>query len=549
MSAFDKPLMVQSDRTLLLDVHSPSSEKCRNEIIAFSDLIKSPEHIHTFLITPLSIWNALSSSLKEEEIISTLKRWSRYEIDNRVLFFISDMAKRYGEFVLESTDNDDYYSLKCKSKEFFLFIKKDESISKYLKEGEEENSFLLNKIYRGTIKERMIKKGFPITDNLPFKESEPFIFKTKENLILRDYQEKARDAFLNSGKYGTIVLPCGSGKTVVGISIMEKIGKKTLILCPSVTSLHQWKNELLDKTNIKEEDIGEYSSEKKEIRNITLSTYQILIHRDSTKDEESISAYPHFSLFSKNNWGLVIYDEVHMLPSPVFRITAEFQSIYRLGLTATLIREDGKEDLVFSLVGPKRIDIPWLELEEKKYIANATCHEIRVKLPSSLMLDYALSSRHDKFKIAATNSEKTIVVKELLKKHKDDQVLIIGQYIEQLKEYEKIFSFPLITGSTPNKKREELYSLFRENKIKCLIVSKVANFAVDLPDANVAIELSGTFGSRQEEAQRLGRILRPKDKEVHFYTIITEYTTEEEAASKRQKFLSEQGYSYTIEKY
>lgn len=541
----DKPLMVQSDKTMLLDVHSPSFEECRNDIIAFADLVKSPEHIHTYTLSPLTLWNAVSSGLDSNEIISRLKKWSRYEIDERVIFFIEDTASRYGEFILTEEDQDNL-RLSVKRERFFLTLLSEPTLKKYLKKGE-GNYFLISKLDRGTVKAKMVKMGFPVDDRIPLKKGSRLEFELKDNVEIRDYQKESVDAFLSSGGYGTIVLPCGSGKTIVGIETAVTLKTNTLILCPNVSSVHQWIRELLDKTTLTPDQIGEYSGETKTIKPVTVCTYQVLTYRTKSDDkEETEPVYPHFSIFSENNWGLVIYDEVHMLPAPVFRITAELQSIYRLGLTATLIREDGREDEVFSLVGPKRFDTPWAELTQKGFIAKAYCHEVRIPLPHTLELEYALAPKKEKYRIASQNPLKIKVAEAILKKHEGESILIIGQYLEQLQVFRDHFGYPIITGTTSNKKRDELYDKFRSGEEKVMIVSKVANFAVDLPDASVAIEISGSFGSRQEEAQRLGRILRPKARDSHFYTIVTEYSQEEEFASNRQKFLSEQGYSYSI---
>ena len=389
--------------------------------------------------------------------------------------------------------------------------------------------------------------GFPVDDRIPLSRGERVEIDLSGTFLARDYQESAVKSFLGNGErgtgFGTIVLPCGSGKTIVGILAMARLKTRTLILCPNVQSVHQWIREIRTKTNIADDMIGEYSGDVKEIKPITVSTYQILTYRKPGTEE-----YAHFSLLRDGRWGFIIYDEVHMLPAPVFRITAELQSIYRLGLTATLIREDGREDEVFSLVGPKRYDSPWSELAQRGYIAEAYCHEIRVPLMEEDEVGYALASKREKYRIASVNRRKLDIVEGLVQKHSEDSIIIIGQYIEQLEEVGKRFSWPIVTGKTSNKVRDEIYQKFRNKEIRVLIVSKVANFAIDLPDCSVAIQISGTFGSRQEEAQRLGRILRPKERPSHFYTIITEYSEEEEFAMNRQKFLSEQGYSYTLER-
>ena len=542
----DRPLTIQSDRTMLLDMHSECANECRADIIAFSSLEKSPEHVHTYMISSLSLWNAISTGLSSDIIIERLEKWSKYDIDEKVLFFIKDQADRFGQFVLEEYDEKDLI-LYVKKSTFALQLASDSSTAKYLRVLD-KSSFLVDRMYRGSLKIAMIKLGFPIDDRIALKKGAPLLIEKKESFVPRDYQMEAANALLGNGEngtgFGTIVLPCGSGKTIVGILAMLKLQTNTLIVCPNVASVHQWMRELMDKTSLSSDMIGEYSGETKSVRPVTICTYQVLTWRKNKEDD----SYPHFSIFREGNWGLIIYDEVHMLPAPVFRITAELQAIYRIGLTATLVREDGKEDEVFSLVGPKRYDTPWSELASKGFIAKAYCHEIRVKLPEDMELSYALASKKEKYKIASTNPLKLQIAKSLIEKHKDEQILIIGQYIDQLEDFKKYFKFDMITGSTSNKKRDELYNKFRQGEIKALIVSKVANFAIDLPDASVAIQISGSFGSRQEEAQRLGRILRPKEKDSHFYTIITEYTEEEEFSSNRQKFLSEQGYSYSIER-
>ena len=541
----DKPLTIQGDRTMLLDVHSPDASSCREDIMAFSDLVKSPEHVHTYQLSALSLWNAISSGITTGEIIRRLEKWSRFEIDERVIFFIEDQGRRYGDFVLEEYDDDDLI-LTVRRPIFALQLKNEKTLMGILRINDGK-SFLLPRMQRGTLKALMIKLGFPVDDRIPLKKGHPLDIKLKDSFSPRYYQEDAADALVGNGGpgsgFGTIVLPCGAGKTIVGMIVMARLRTNTLILSPNITALRQWKRELLDKTELRQEDIGEYSGEKKEIRPVTICTYQVLAWRSG---DDGI--YRHFDLFRDKGWGLIIYDEVHMLPAPVFRITAELQAIHRLGLTATLVREDGLEDEVFSLVGPKRYDTPWLELERQGFIAKAYCHELRIPLPEDLEVPYALASGREKFRIAAENPAKTDIVRKLLDRHSGERILIIGQYIDQLKKLQKELGYPLITGTMANRKRDELYQGFRDGSIDVLIVSKVANNAIDLPDASVLIEISGTFGSRQEEAQRLGRILRPKSRDSHFYTLVTEYSREEEFAENRQKFLSEQGYSYTIER-
>ena len=542
----DKPLTVMSDRTMLLDVHSESASACRSDIIAFSELIKSPEHVHTYMVTALSVWNAVSAGIKPEEMIRRLEKWSRYGLDERVTFFITEMGSRYGESVLEEVDANTL-RLSVKSKKTALLLEKDQSIQGLLT-PESSMGFLLPRKERGTLKARMIKLGYPVDDRIPLSKGERLEIRLKDSLKPRGYQTEAVDSILGDGGggtgFGTIVLPCGSGKTIVGMLLMARLSTRTLILCPNVTAVHQWIRELLDKTELQRETIGEYSGEKKELRPVTVSTYQMVTFGAGGKEELT----DRFNLVSDGGWGLVIYDEVHMLPAPVFKLTAELQAIYRAGLTATLVREDHREDEVFSLVGPKRYDVPWSTLAEQGYIAKAWCHEIRIPLSEEDEIKYALGSRTERFRVAAENPAKIKVARRIVQKHANEPILIIGQYLTQLESFRKEFNVPIITGTTSNKKRDELYARFRSGDIRVLIVSKVANAAIDLPDASVAIQVSGSFGSRQEEAQRLGRILRPKERDSHFYTLISEYTVEEDYAAHRQQFLSEQGYSYSLEK-
>ena len=541
----DKPLLIQSDRTVLLDLSSLHAEQARRDIVPFSELVKSPEHIHTYTITPLSLWNAVSAGIDADEIILRLERWSRYDIDDRIIFFIRDTAGRYGDFILEEAE-DGKLRLTVRRRLFFMQLQASRTMAKYL-QPDGQSSFLIDRLDRGKVKVELIKMGFPVDDRIPLEKGAYVPISLDGSLVVRPYQKDAVASVLgNGGKgtgYGTVVLPCGAGKTIVGLVMMASLKTRTLILAPNVTSVHQWIREICSKTDIDGSMIGEYSGERKEIRPITVSTYQILTYRRSEEDE-----YKHFSLLKDGGWGLIIYDEVHMLPAPVFRITAELQSVFRLGLTATLVREDGREDEVFSLVGPKRFDTPWADLAEKGFIAKAWCHEIRISLPEDLEVSYALASKREKYRIASENPKKLDVIGEIAGRHGDEQILVIGQYLDQLREIASRFSWPIITGTMANTRRDGLYEAFRKKEIRVLVVSKVANYAIDLPDASVAIQVSGTFGSRQEEAQRLGRILRPKDRDSHFYTIVTEYSEEEDFATNRQKFLSEQGYSYDLER-
>ena len=550
----DRPLIIQSDHTMLLDVHSPEAEACRNDIIAFSELIKSPEHVHTFAVSALSLWNAASAGIPVEEIEDRLHRWSRFDVPESVSFFIRDTAGRFGTIIMtvpEDPQDEEHYLLRITVPRYAQELKARQQLSKLLiPHGDEE--FLLKRYSRGEVKLQLVKLGFPVDDRIPLTRGEPVPCRLRETTLSgkkfeqRDYQVLAANALVGNGGpgtgYGTIVLPCGSGKTIVGMEIMSRLSTRTLVLTTNVAAVHQWIGEILDKTDLTIDQVGEYTGERKETKPVTVCTYQVLTWRPD-KDGD----FPHMRLLKEGNWGLIIYDEVHMLPAPVFKVTAELQAIYRVGLTATLIREDGREDEVFSLVGPKRFDVPWGELESKGWIAEANCYEIRIPLPTELELPYALANKREKYRIASENPLKMDVIRDLFTRHPSDYILVIGQYIDQLQQVAKEFGLPLITGSTSNARRDELFAKFRNGEQRILVVSKVANFAIDLPDASVAIQISGTFGSRQEEAQRLGRILRPKECSSSFYSLVTRYSTEEEFAANRQKFLAEQGYSYHIE--
>lgn len=547
----DTPLIVQSDRSLLLDVHHADSETCRRDLIRFCELVKSPEHMHTYRISEISLWNACSEGLSAEEIGETIKRWSKFPPPESVLFFVRDIATRWGSLILTETDDERYYQLTITIEKIRLEIKHRKELMKLLV-VKDATSFLVERYRRGELKLQLIKLGYPVDDQIPLQKGPPLAFEKRaitrsgEEFSVRSYQSQAADALLGGYErgrgFGTIVLPCGSGKTIVGLEIMSRLKTNTLIVTTNVAAVHQWMNEILDKTTLTAEEVGEYTGNLKEEKAVTVCTYQVLTYRRS-KD----GPFAHMDLLTKGQWGLIIYDEVHMLPAPVFKVTAELQATFRVGFTATLVREDGREDEVFSLVGPKRYDVPWVELEQQGFIAKAYCHEVRLDLPNDLELEYALATKRQKYRIASENPIKIEVVEALIERHSDDFILIIGQYIDQLEEVAKLFDLPIITGSTPNARRDELYNAFRSGEIRILVVSKVANYAIDLPDASVAIQISGTFGSRSEEAQRLGRILRPKGRSSFFYSVITRYSSEEEFSANRQKFLAEQGYSYEIE--
>jgi DNA excision repair protein ERCC-3 len=548
----NKALIVQSDRTLLLDVHCETSEAARQAVMPFAELEKSPEHIHTYRITPLSLWNAASAGLTPQDVIRTLEEYSRYEIPAGITEGFSLLMSRYGKIRMTAGSEEERLSLYVADKAIKLEIEQIKALAKYLTET--DYGFSLSMFDRGTVKRELIRAGWPVQDEAPLLKGEDLEIKLKDNclsgrpFVPRDYQKTAASSVVGSGGpgtgYGVVVLPCGSGKTIVGMLIMSMLKTNTLILTPNVAAVHQWIEELLDKTELTRDQIAEYSGDCKSVAPVTVATYQIISWRP-----EKGGDFPHFRLFRERHWGLVIYDEVHLLPAPVFRVTAELQAIRRLGLTATLIREDGEEDAVFSLVGPKRYDVPWKDLEGKGWIAEALCTEIRLELPENLRIPYATAPSREKYRIAAENPLKESIVLQLIENHGEDQILVIGQYLTQLNSLAKILNAPIITGKTPNAERERIYGSFKKGEVRVIVVSRVANFAIDLPDASMAIQVSGSFGSRQEEAQRLGRILRPKGRNAWFYSLVSGYTVEEEFAANRQKFLTEQGYKYSIQRW
>lgn len=551
MADLKNPLIVQSDRTILVEVDHPLYEEARDRLARFAELEKSPEHMHVYRLSPLSLWNAASAGLDADGVLESLGNLSKYEIPQNIRREIIDFIARYGQLRLKK--NDDMLILESDDPALITEVAGLPSVKQFISGYLNENQLQVGDRFRGHIKQALIKVGFPVEDLAGYVEGEPLEINLRTSVDegssfnMRDYQMDAVNAFHMNGEpqggNGVIVLPCGAGKTIVALGAMAILKCHTLILTANTVALRQWREELLDKTSLTDEQIGEYSGETKRIRPVTLATYQILTYRKSRADE-----FEHFGLFDEKGWGLIIYDEVHLLPAPVFRYTAEIQARRRLGLTATLVREDGREDEVFSLIGPRRYDMPWKLLERQGWIAEAYCREIRVELPETRRMSYAVGNRREKFRIASENSRKTEIIRTLLEQHPSDQVLIIGLYVRQLKQIAALFDFPLITGSTSLNSRLELYSRFRSGEVKRLVVSKVANFAIDLPDANVAIQISGTFGSRQEEAQRLGRILRPKadGSAAIFYSIITRNTLDQDYAVNRQLFLTEQGYQYTI---
>ena len=561
------PLIVQSDRTLLLDVHTERAEDARAAIMPFAELEKSPEHIHTYRITPLSLWNAAGAGFSPAYITKTLAEYSRYQIPAGITEGFSDTMSRYGKIKIVGADfsREKRGNIKQKVPDELLLLVEDTAVlaeieavkglEKYLKKN--GGGFSLRLVDRGTVKRELIHLGWPVQDEAPLAEGEALGCTLRTESLSgkpfapRDYQIEAARSVLGSGGpgtgYGVVALPCGSGKTIVGMLIMSLLKTNTLILTTNVAAVHQWIEELLDKTGLSREQIAEYSGDSKSVAPVTIATYQIITWRPGRDSD-----FPHFRLFRERPWGLIIYDEVHLLPAPVFRVTAELQSVRRLGLTATLIREDGAEDAVFSLVGPKRYDVPWKDLEGKGWIAEAICTEIRLDLPENLKIPYAVAPPREKYRIASENPQKEDIVLQLIENHGDDQILVIGQYLSQLNSLAKRLNAPLITGKTPNAERERIYGCFKRNEVQVIVVSRVANFAIDLPDASMAIQVSGSFGSRQEEAQRLGRILRPKGEKsktqnAWFFTLVSRYTVEEDFAANRQKFLAEQGYKYSIQ--
>lgn len=548
----DRPLVVQSDFSVLLEVRHPEFDQVRSGLSRFADLIKTPEHIHTYRMSSLSLWNAAASGMSVEEITEFLERYAKFGVPLSIKQDIKRFVERYGMVRMERLGED------------LLLISEDlaaikemcsfRSLRSYGLCQVDEKTLRFSPQYRGLLKQELIKLGYPVEDMAGYSAGESLPIRLKDQTEegsafgLREYQRSAVDSFYREGSLqggsGVLVLPCGAGKTVIGIAAMGKLNCATLILTSNSTSVRQWRREILEKTDVTEDLVGEYTGVTKEVRPITIATYQILTYRKSKND-----LFAHMDLFSKRDWGLIIYDEVHLLPAPVFRVTADIQATRRLGLTATLVREDGREEDVFSLVGPKRYEMPWKELEGQGWIASVECIELRIPLAEQEQDLYMEAEPRQKMRIASENPAKLDVIEALLRKHEGEQILIIGQFLDQLQQIAERTGLPMISGDMPHERREVLYKQFRTGEIAALIVSKVANFAVDLPDATVAIQVSGSYGSRQEEAQRLGRILRPKSKRnsACFYTIVTSDTKEQDFAVNRQLFLIEQGYAYRIE--
>ena len=559
MPSVTNPVIIQSDRSVLLEVHNPLYEEARDTLAVFAELEKSPEYMHTYRITPLSLWNAASSGVIVADVLDGLERYSKFPLPDSVRTEIQQLMGRYG--LVKLVREEDKLFLSAEDPVILLEIIRHKEVKPLLAVGEtnddHSNTFLtqveINPEARGQLKQLLMKLFYPVEDLAGYIEGTPLpiAWRTKNSqadpFALRSYQQEAVATFHQQGSVrggsGVLVLPCGAGKTVIGMGVMMELQCETLILTTNNSAVKQWLSELTDKTNLDAAQIGEYTGEKKEICPVTVATYQILTYR--TRADANFS---HFHVFNEKNWGLIIYDEVHLLPAPVFRATAELQAKRRLGLTATLVREDGKEDEVFTLIGPKKMDVPWKVLESQGWIATAECMEWRIPMSKARRMDYALAEEKAKFRLAAENPLKSDKVSELIERHQDDLVLVIGQYVRQLEMLSRELDAPLITGKTPQRERDRLYEEFRSGRLRRLVVSKVANFAIDLPDANVAIQVSGTFGSRQEEAQRLGRILRPKQGEgrAYFYSLVSKDTKEQEFAMHRQLFLTEQGYNYKI---
>jgi DNA excision repair protein ERCC-3 len=539
-SMTDGPLIVQSDKTLLLDIDHAMSTECRRAIAPFAELERSPEHIHTYRLTNLGLWNARAAGHDAEMVIDTLIKYSRYAVPHSILVDVAETMSRYGRLRLEA---DPIHGLILVTTDTAVLeeVIRAKKIAPLLGVRIDNETIAVHPSQRGQIKQSLLRLGWPAEDFAGYVDGQAHEIALKQtDWKIRPYQELAAEGFWHGGS-GVVVLPCGAGKTIVGAAAMAHAKATTLILVTNTVAARQWREELLKRTTLNEDEIGEYSGAKKEIRPVTIATYQVM-----TKKKDGV--YAHLDLFDTHDWGLIIYDEVHLLPAPIFRFTADIQSRRRLGLTATLVREDGMEGEVFSLIGPKRFDVPWKEIESQGYIAPAQCVEVRVNLSETERLSYATAEPEERYRFCATTRTKRNVVESLVAHHAGEQILVIGQYIDQLDELSEVLGVPLIKGETPVKEREILFNKFRTGEVSCLVVSKVANFSIDLPDATIAIQVSGAFGSRQEEAQRLGRILRPKSdgRSATFYSVVSRDTIDQDFAQNRQRFLAEQGYAYKI---
>jgi DNA excision repair protein ERCC-3 len=536
----DGPLIVQSDRTVLLEVAHPDAETARHELAVFAELERAPEHIHTYRVTRLGLWNARAAGHQADDMLDTLDRWSRFPVPPSVSIDIRETVGRYGRLVIER-DDEGTLVLRSTDRAVLSEVARNKRIQPLLTGHPTPDSFTVDAWARGHIKQELLKIGWPAEDLAGYSPGTPHeIDLAEDGWNLRPYQRQAVDSFSDGGS-GVVVLPCGAGKTLVGAAAMADTKTTTLILVTNTVSARQWRDELLKRTSLTPEEIGEYSGQVKEVKPVTIATYQILTAK--RKGE-----YAHLALLDALDWGLIVYDEVHLLPAPVFKLTADLQARRRLGLTATLVREDGREGDVFSLIGPKRFDAPWKEIEAQGFISPAACYEVRNDLPASDRLEYAAAADDERYRLAATADAKIDVVRSLVERHEGERILIIGQYLDQIDVLAEALGAPKITGATPVDEREQLFQAFREGSLSVLVVSKVANFSVDLPEASVAIQVSGSFGSRQEEAQRLGRLLRPKTNghTASFYTLIARDTVDQDFAQNRQRFLAEQGYAYTI---
>jgi DNA excision repair protein ERCC-3 len=536
----DGPLIVQSDKTLLLEVDHELADECRLAIAPFAELERAPEHVHTYRLTPLGLWNARAAGHDAEQVVDTLLRYSRYAVPHALLVDVAETMDRYGRLkllqhpahglVLESTDRAVLEEvLRSKKVEPLVGVRVD------------PDTVAVHPSERGHLKQVLLKLGWPAEDLAGYVDGEAHpIDLVEDGWVLRPYQREAADGFWAGGS-GVVVLPCGAGKTIVGAAAMARAKATTLILVTNTVAARQWKSELLKRTTLTESEIGEYSGARKEIRPVTIATYQVMTTRRK-------GVYAHLELFDERDWGLIVYDEVHLLPAPIFRFTADIQSRRRLGLTATLVREDGREGDVFSLIGPKRYDAPWKDIEAQGYIAPADCVEVRVTLSDHERLVYATAEPEERYRLCSTATSKTRIVEQLVERHRGEPTLVIGQYIDQLDDLGERLGVPVVKGDTTVRERERLFEAFRTGEVSTLVVSKVANFSIDLPEASVAIQVSGTFGSRQEEAQRLGRVLRPKadGRAARFYAVVARDTVDADFAAHRQRFLAEQGYAYRI---
>ncbi|MGW6447740.1 DNA repair helicase XPB [Lentzea sp. NPDC055074] len=536
----DGPLIVQSDKTLLLEVDHPLADDARTSIAPFAELERAPEHVHTYRVTPLALWNARAAGHDAEQVVDALVRFSRYPVPQPLLVDVVDTMSRFGRLVLA---NNPAHGLVLHTNDRAVLeeVLRNKKIAPMFGARIDDDTVIVHPSERGRLKQLLLKVGWPAEDEAGYVDGEAHAIALEEDgWKLRDYQRLAAQTFWAGGS-GVVVLPCGAGKTLVGAAAMAEAQATTLILVTNTVAGRQWKRELIARTSLTEDEIGEYSGERKEIRPVTIATYQVITRK-------SKGEYKHLELFDSRDWGLIVYDEVHLLPAPVFRMTADLQSRRRLGLTATLVREDGQEGDVFSLIGPKRYDVPWRDIEAQGWIAPAECTEVRVTLTDNERLQYATAEPEERYKLCSTARTKIPVVRRVLERHPDEPALVIGAYLDQLDELGEELGAPVIKGSTKNKEREELFDRFRRGEIRTLVVSKVANFSIDLPEASVAIQVSGTFGSRQEEAQRLGRILRPKGdgRQAHFYSVVARDTLDTDYAAHRQRFLAEQGYAYKI---